>query len=90
VQSGAVGNGPVGQVGVLPEFLTGVAVARRARRARVRVRGRVDEKIMVVVEDGLGTLRVERIVVLVGVYSSWGFHGSDEGRRWRCVLTLMA
>jgi len=87
VQSGAVGNGPVGQVGVLPEFLTGVAVARRAR---VRVRGRVDEKIMVVVEDGLGTLRVERIVVLVGVYSSWGFHGSDEGRRWRCVLTLMA
>jgi len=56
VQLGNVGNGPAGQVGVLPGFLTGVAVARRVRRARVRERGRVDGNIMVVVEDGLGTL----------------------------------
>lgn len=63
MQPGGVGKGPPGQVGVLPELRTGVAVAWRARRTRGRARGTGHRNIMVVVEDGLlGMLGVEGIL----------------------------
>lgn len=82
-QSGAVGKGPGGQVGVLPAGIGGGGGEGDEEEGE----GGGEGNSMLVVEGGFGRLGSGGGVAVVGVYSALGFCGFDEGRRWRWELT---